>query len=199
VATYRGIAAASEALRSLLESACPRGQFPDARFVLFQASDFQNQLDEGVSIWLYRVAVNAARRNLPPTIMADGRRLRPPLPVDLFYLVSAWGRSIARQHELLGWCMRTLEDVTVLPAGVLNGPGPEEDTFRPFEGLELVCESLPLAELHNLWDIIRPNVPVSAPYVARFVALESIVPLPDAAPPAQTREFGFSKWPATRP
>jgi hypothetical protein len=197
VATYRAIAATSEALRSVLESACPRADFPDARFELFQASDFQQQLDEGVSIWLYRVAVNAARRNLPPTITPEGRRVRPPLPIDLFYLISAWGRSIARQHELLAWCMRALEDVSVLPSGVLNGPGPDDDTFRAYEGLELVCESLPLAELHNLWDIIRPNIPVSATYVARFVALESTIPLPEAGPPTQTREFGFSTWSPT--
>ena len=90
MATYRAIAATSETLRTLLEQACPRDEFPDARFELFQASDFQRQMDEGVSLFLYRVAVNTARRNMPPTIRADGRRLRPPLPVDLYYLCSAW-------------------------------------------------------------------------------------------------------------
>jgi hypothetical protein len=193
VATHRAIAATSEALRTLLEQARPHGEFPGARVELYQASDFQRRMDEGISLFLYRVAVNTARRTLPPTVRADGRRLRPPLPVDLFYLCSAWGQSVSQQHALLGWCMRALEDASVLPAGLLNGPGPYEDTFRPQEAVELVCEPLPLQELNNIWEILRPNVPVSISYVVRGVALESTVPLPEAGPPVQTRHVEFTR------
>ena len=195
MATYRAIAATSETIRTLLDDACPRGEFPDVRFELFQATDFQKQLDEGISIFLYRIAINLSRRNLPPTVTPDGRKLRPPLPVDLFYLISAWGRSVSRQHGLIGWCMRTLEDVSILPAAVLNGTGPDDDTFRSHEAVELSCEPLSLPDLNNLWEILRPNVPISMTYVARMIAIESTVPMPETYAPAQTRELEFAKWP----
>ena len=190
MATYRAIAATSETLRTLLESACPRDEFPDARFELFQAPDFQQKMDEGISLFLYRVAVNTTRRNLTPTVRLDGRRVRPPLPVDLYYLCSAWGRAVSRQHALLGWCMRTLEDANVLPASVLNSPGPFDDTFRPGEGVELVCEPLALSDLNNLWEVLRPNIPVSVSYVVRAVPLESTLPIAEFGP-VQTRELEF--------
>ena len=192
MATYRAIAATSETLRTLLESACPRDEFPDARFELFQAPDFQQKMDEGISLFLYRVAVNTTRRNLTPTVRLDGRRVRPPLPVDLYYLCSAWGRAVSRQHALLGWCMRTLEDANVLPASVLNSPGPFDDTFRPGEGVELVCEPLALSDLNNLWEVLRPNIPVSVSYVVRAVPLESTLPMAEFGP-VQTRELEFQR------
>ena len=193
MATHRAIAATSETLRTLLETACPRDEFPDARFELFQASDFQRQLDEGISLFLYRVAVNTTRRNLPPSTRSDGRRLRPPLPVDLFYLCSAWGRSVSRQHALLGWCMRTLEDASVLPSGTLNSTGPFDDTFRSSEAVEIVCDPLSLSDLNTLWEVLRPNVPVSVGYVVRALPIESTVPLPELGPPVQTRDLGFGQ------
>jgi uncharacterized protein DUF4255 len=193
VATYRAIAATSETLRTLLESACPRDEFPDARFELFQAADFpQKKLAEGISLFLYRVAVNTTRRNLTPTVRLDGRRVKPPIPVDLYYLCSAWGKAVSRQHALLGWCMRTLEDANVLPASVLNNPGPFDDTFRPNEGVELVCEPLSLADLNNLWEVLRPDIPVSVGYVVRAVPLESTLPLAEYDP-VQTRELRFEQ------
>ena len=193
MATHRAIVATSETLRSMLEQACPRDEFPDARFELFQASDFQRKLDEGISLFLYRVAVSTARRNNPPRTSPDGRRLRPPLPVDLFYLCSAWGKSVARQHALLGWAMRALEDGNVLPSGVLNAAGAHDDTFRPGESVEVVHEPLSLQDLNALWEVLRPEIPVSAGYVVRGVPIESTIPLPDAGPPVQTRSLEFGR------
>lgn len=188
MATYHAIAGVSEALCRCLETACPRGEFPDARFELYQASDFQKPMSDGVSIYLYRIAINTARRTLPPYVAPDGRRYRAPLPVDLFYAVGVWGRSVVQQQRLLGWCMRTLEDLPILPPGLLNDRQPEPDTFRPSETVEIICEPLVLADLHTIWDLIKPNVPLMATYVARMIPIHSDVALVDAGR-VQTREF----------
>ena len=64
MATYHAVAAVGEAIRRLLEDACPRGEFPAAQFALIQAGDLQTApMKEGVSLFLYRVAVNGAGRN----------------------------------------------------------------------------------------------------------------------------------------
>jgi hypothetical protein len=188
MATYRAIAGVSEAVRRCLETACPRDEFPDARFELYQPADFQKPMSEGVSIYLYRIGVNTARRTLPPHVAPDGRRYRGPLPVDLFYAIGVWGRSVIRQQRLLGWCMRTLEDLPILPSGVLNDRLPEADTFRPSETVEIVCEPLTLADLATIWDLLKPNVPLFATYVVRMIPIHSEVPLVDGAR-VQTREF----------
>jgi hypothetical protein len=188
VATYHAIAGVSEGLRRFLETSCARDEFRDARFELYQVSDFQKPMTEGVSVYLYRVAVNTARRNMPPSVGADGRRYRAPLPLDLFYALGVWGRSVAQQQRLLGWCMRALEDAPILPAGFLNAHLPERETFRPAETVEIVCEPLTIADLGTLWDLLKPNVPSLVTYVARMIPIQSLIPIDDASL-AQTREF----------
>ena len=194
MATYRAIAGVSEAIRRRLETACPRDEFADARFELYQASDFQKPMSEGVCIYLYRIAVSTARRTLPPYTAPDGQRYRAPLPVDLFYALGVWGRSVVQQQRLLGWCMRTLEDLPILPSGLLNEHLPEPDTFRRSETVEIICEPIALADLGTIWDLIKPHVPLFITYVARMIPIDSAVPIVDAAR-VQTREFAGQSQP----
>ena len=81
--TFQAIAATGQAMLGLLSDAVPRDQFPNAQFELYQMSNFQQPMEEGISLFLYRIAANTSRRNLPPTVGPDGRRFRPPIPVDL--------------------------------------------------------------------------------------------------------------------
>ena len=83
MATYAAIAATSEAIIGLLRRARPKDEFTKAEFVVYQGDNFESPMNEGISLYLYRVTISAARRNLPPTVTTDGRRLRPPLPLDL--------------------------------------------------------------------------------------------------------------------
>ena len=75
--------------------------------------------------WCRRLNLRAPRRvqyvaaNLPPRTALDGTRYRPPTPVDLHFLVTAW-EGLQEQFSMLGWIIRTLEDTPVLPAGLLN-------------------------------------------------------------------------------
>lgn len=191
MATYRAIAATSQAILGLLESACPKPEFDGARFELYQVNNFQNPMDEGISLYLYRVATSS-RRNLPPRLGPNGQHYRPPLALDLYYLLTTWGKTAAKQQRLLGWCLRELEDTAILPAGLLNHYGPEPETFRPNESVELIFEPLSLQDMANLWEPLKPHLQVSATYVARMLALESSVEVSDART-VQTREFDFVK------
>jgi hypothetical protein len=179
----------SRAILKLLEDGCPRDEFPNAQFDLQQAIDFQKSPPpEGATLLLYRVAPTAARRNLPPRAEADGRRFRPSLPLDLYYALCVWGRSPDVQQRLLGFCARALDDLPILPAGLLNHSAPEPSTFRPQETVQITAEALSLQDLHQLLDLLRPSIPLALTYVARMVALDSDVPIEDAAL-AQTRVF----------
>jgi hypothetical protein len=188
MARYQAIAATGQAILGLLADACPKPEFDGARFELFQPKDFGSAIDEGVTLYLYRIAINGSRRNLPPTVGPDGKRYRPPIPLDFHYLLTAWAKTAARQQRLLGWAIRALQDVPVLPASFLATYAPEPDVFRPGEAVELIFDSLTLQDMNNLWSAAKITPPpLSVAYLARMIAIESEVELPDEGPPVQTR------------
>jgi hypothetical protein len=188
--TFHAIAATGQAMLGLLEDACPRDLFPTAQFALFQLSNFSTpQIDEGVSLYLYRIAPNTSRRNLPPTTGPDGTRFRPPIPLDLYYVASAWAPTAVKQQHLLAWTIRMFEDVPILPTGLLNNYGKVPDIFRPGETIELTLDSLTLQDWNNIWTTTKTTPPLSVGYIARMLHLESSMPMTEH-PPVQTREFG---------
>jgi hypothetical protein len=187
MANYRAIAATSTALRGLIRDRYPRDEFgPGLEVLLYQTRDFESPMQDGFSVYLYRVAVNGSVRNLTLRRTPDGRRLRPSLPLDLHYMITPWAQDIERQHRMLGWVMRMMEDTGVMSAGHLNHYLPEADTFAPNEGLEMVCDPLTLSDYLTLWDRLRPRLPASATYTLRMVLIDSEVPLADG-PPVETR------------
>ena len=187
MANYRAIAAVSTVLKGLIRDRYPRDEFGAGLEIdLYQTRNFETPMMDGFSIYLYRVAVNGSVRNLTLRRSSDGRRYRPSLPLDLYYMISPWAQDVERQHRMLGWVMRLMEDQSVLSAGHLNHYMPETDTFMPNEGVEVICEPLALTDYLTLWDRLRPRLPPSATYALRMVLIDSDVHVPDGAP-VQTR------------
>ena len=190
--TFQAIAATGQAMLGLLSDAVPRDQFPNAQFELYQMSNFQQPMEEGISLFLYRIAANTSRRNLPPTTGPDGRRFRPPIPVDLYYIATAWAPTAVRQQRLLGWAIRMFEDVPILPTGLLNNYGPEPEIFQPGETVEVILDALNLQDLNNFWGVSKASLQLSVGYIARMLHIESSM-LMSELPEVQTREFGLGK------
>ena len=190
--TFQAIAATGQAMLGLLSDAVPRDLFPNAQFELYQMSNFQQPMEEGISLFLYRIAANTSRRNLPPTTGPDGRRFRPPIPVDLYYIATAWAPTAVRQQRLLGWAIRTFEDVPILPTGLLNNYGPEPEIFQPGETVEVILDQLNLQDLNNFWGVSKSSMQLSVGYVARMLHIQSSMPITEYAE-VQTREFGVGK------
>ena len=189
VANFRAIAAISTALAGLIRDHYPRAEFGAGLDIeLYQTRDFEDPMQNGFSVYLYRVAINGAMRNLTLRRTTDGRRFRPSLPLDLHYMITPWAQDIERQHRMLGWVMRMLEDTSILSAGHLNHYLAETDTFAVHEGVEIICDPLSLNDYLTLWDRLRPRLPASATYALRMVLIDSDVHVPDAAA-VQTRRF----------
>ena len=196
MASFYAIAVTANAVRGLLANACPRDQFPTADFKVYQPVNFLNTplFDVGISVYLYRVAFNTARRSLPPRTTLDGRKFRPPTPVDINFLVTAWAKNPDTQQELLGWAIRTLQDTPVLPAGLLNRfAGNHGEVFHDQESVELVGEILSLQDLVNIWEIAKHNQQPSVSYVARMISIDSEIELTEAGP-VQTRAFDLAAY-----
>jgi hypothetical protein len=187
MATYPAIAATSEAILGVLRNAAIGGEFAGTSFEHYQAANLQSPMNEGVSLYLYRVTVSA-NRNLPARAGRDGRRYGPPLPLDLHYLVIPWAGDAVKQQRLLGFAVRVLEDTPILPSGVLNQHGPEPDVFRPEETVELVYELVSTQDVSEVWQVAQSKEQPAATYVARMVEIESQRAV-ETGEPVQTREL----------
>jgi hypothetical protein len=196
VATHQAIAATGQAILGLLADSCPKPEFDGARFELYQPSNFQKPMPEGISLFLYRVAVNLAQRNQATRPRADGWRPRRPLPLDLYYLMTPWSPTAERQQRLLGWAMRTLEDHPILPSGHLNHYAPEANVFQPAETVELFYEPISLQDMVTIWDVFKPNQQLSITYVVRMVSIESTQGTREGEP-VQTRVIEVGPWAAS--
>jgi hypothetical protein len=199
MASFHAIAVTGNSIRNLLADACPRDIFPGAQFRLCQAAALTSApfTDLGISVYLYRVTYNTTRRNLPVRKQLNGERFKPSVPLDLHFLVTAWARTAEQQWALLAWAIRAVEDTPVLPAGLLNqnagsdAQGVPQNVFGEDESVELVGETLSLADMVSIWEIAKPNQQPSVSIVARSVLIDSLVEMPEAGP-VQTRGLEFA-------
>jgi len=190
VADFRAVLAVSEAMRGVLRSAYRREDFDDTQleFEINTPQQFKSrQIQNGITIFLYRIYINGSNRIPAGRIGADGRRQRPLLPLELHYLVTTWAQEHTLQHSLATWAMRTLEDNALLTAGVLNAGG--TTVFRPEEAVELCLAEMRTEDLFRIWDVLAATpYQLSIPYLARVIPVESLVRMPPAeGPPIQDR------------
>jgi hypothetical protein len=174
MASVRAVAAVSDAIVQLLQSRYSPEDLDMAslEFKVYLASDFANPMDAGVSVFLYRVYVNHTNRSPSGRVDALGRPQLPLLPLDLYFLLTAWAKDASLQHTIAGWMMRVLEDTPSLPAGLLNHRG--VDIFQPDESVQLSVAELETETLFRIWEVIVNNAyQISVPYVVRNVKIES--------------------------
>jgi hypothetical protein len=189
LATYHAIAAVGQAVVGLLAETCPRPEFPGARFEVYQAANFRQPMEEGVALYVHRVGANPTRRNPPPRKTVDGRVFKQSLPLDVHFLVIPWSKSAARQHMMLGWLMRVLEDNASLGGGFINRFSAVSNTFQDSDSVEIVMDPISMQDMLAVWEVAKPNIQISASYVARFLPIDSEVLLPDPGPLVQSRTF----------
>jgi hypothetical protein len=186
------LAAVGKAILTLLASACPRSDFANAEFELYQAKNFTKPMEEGIALYLHRITPANNIRNLPPRVAPDGTRFRPSLPVDLHYLLIPYAPDAFKQQRLLGWAMRAMEDLTVLNSGLLNQPGPEPDLFADAEAVDVIMETLAIQDIGSVWEAAKPNIQPAVPYIVRMLLLDSAIEMTEG-PPVQTRVFGMGE------
>lgn len=184
MASFLAVQAVSDALVLLLRSSYDRDDFDgvDLRFEVYAATDFEDPMAAGVSVYLYRARPNGSWRLPRGRLDAEGRRQRRQLPIDLCYLLSVWGRDASVQHRLLGWLLRTLEDTPILPHSLLESASP--GTFHPGEAVEFILNNdLSNEDLFRLWETATTErYRLSVPYIARPVLLESRLSDVEGAP-----------------
>lgn len=193
MATYQAITAVCQATIYLLQSnyeANMTGEFTsELEFSVYVPDNFASPMDAGVSLFLYRIIPNNAHRTPAGRIGPNGQRYQPQLPLDLHFLLTAWGRSASLQQSIAGWMMRVIEDTPIIPVGLLNRVMP--GVFNSSETVELTLGDLSTDDLFHLWEILpQQRYQLSIPYIARNVRIES-TELPGAGEPVQERTFDY--------
>jgi hypothetical protein len=145
-----------------------------------------------ISLFLYQVSGNSELRNLPaPPPLSDGRQRRQPLPLELNYLVTAWGvrssndvagDAVAAQEEarLMGLVLQAFYDNAELGRSKL-AEAAGTPVWAPEDGLQIVMQTLPIDAHYRIWDAAELGYRLSLVYRVRVASLEA-TPEP-AGPP----------------
>jgi Pvc16 N-terminal domain len=163
-----------------------------------RGSNTNNQLN----LFLYMVVRNAAwvTADMPRQVL-PGEIGYPPLPLNLYYLMTAFGRDDDTTqpfgHELLGKAMSILHDHAVLrPADISAatlGLLPASDLAQQLERLRITFHPLSLDELAKLWTGFSMQYRLSAAYEVSVTLISSTLstrtPLPTLTRGPQDQGF----------
>jgi len=140
------------------------------------------KFDNVVNLLLYRTEQNAAWRNRP--LPTQPETSTPPLPLDLEYLVTAYGEDEREEvgQYILGQAMRFLHDYPFIPRQRFQLALPEANVHQQIERVKVTERPLSTDELSKLWTVFQTQYRISAAYVATVVLIDSRAPSRSALP-----------------
>jgi hypothetical protein len=181
----QAVAAVTATLQAILLNETPLGS-PDLSDLSVsilpldkaRGANTNNQLN----LFLYLVTRNPAWSNAPmPGQVQNGEVGFPPLPLSLYYLMTAFGRDddVVQPfgHELLGRAMSVLHDHMILsPADIASATQtllPGSDLASQVEHIRLTFHPLSIDELSKLWTGFSMQYRLSAAYEVGVALIES--------------------------
>lgn len=193
MADFRAINAVGDVVLTLLGSNYSPNDFnmTELEFSVYLASNFKKGMNAGVSLFMYRVLINGTHRTPFARPLPDGQRHQTMLPLDLHFILTAWGKKASLSNTITGWMMRVMEDNPVIPSSFLQNVAP--GVFRDNETIEISPADLSTEDMLRLWEAIgHNNYHLSIPYVARNIRIESMRIL-SSGKEVQEREFCFEE------
>jgi hypothetical protein len=184
------IAATTATLRNILLT-----QVPDLDADLSDLEVTTQPLDlarKGISkaqlnLFLYQTVMNGAWRNLDmPRQVRPGETAAPPLPLNLHYLITAYGRgesdNDAVSHRVLGGAMSVLHDHPVLSRQEIASALVGNDLAEQFEILKVTPLPMGVDEISKLWMVFQTQYRISAAYEVTVLLIDSRTPVKAALP-----------------
>lgn len=148
-------------------------------------TDVVNQLN----LFLYQAIPSAAWRNMDmPRQVRPGETALPPLGLNLYYLLTAYGadNNDVLAHRLLGQSMSFLHDHPVLGAleirELTQDELPNSDLHTQIERVRITLQTLNSEELFKMWTGFQSNYRISIAYEVSVVLIESLRPTRTALP-----------------
>ncbi|KAA3662471.1 MAG: DUF4255 domain-containing protein [Chloroflexi bacterium] len=149
-----------------------------------------------INLYLYHMTINSSWRNMDtPWKVKPGELGRPPLPLNLYYLLTAYSTEEAGEvltgdlrgtHRLLGMAMSILHDFPILTAEDINKELDEADSnayrFVAPEKVRLTVHPLTLDDLSKIWTGFQASYRLAVAYEVSVVLIESQHPNAAALP-----------------
>lgn len=136
-----------------------------------------------ISVFLYHISGNAEMRNQLMRTRPDGTLQRQPLPLELSYLVTAWGvraedvasDSLAAQEEarMLGAVLQACYENAELGRADLVDSA-VQPVWADNDSLQITMESLPVETHYRIWDAAELGYRLSLVYRVRVAGLEPL-------------------------
>jgi hypothetical protein len=139
------------------------------RISLESPADLENNNSVRLSAYLYRILENPYTKNRFPIEGTGGKQRKPPLGLDLYYLVTPLVGTPREQQIVLGKTMQILYDRAILEASDLGG-GPGASG----EEIHLVLNPVSLEELTRVWQALEIPYRLSVCYVVRVAIVDSL-------------------------
>jgi hypothetical protein len=149
--------------------------------------DNPQQGKTSLTLLLYRIDVNRALRATMG--MLSDRQGETALPLDLFYLLTAWAPNPTEEHLIIGRAMQALEAGSPLsgPAVLTRIGGMTRDVA--LGDLALVIDELSNEALMRIFDSLKVEYRLSIPYIARVVSI--IARVCEPGPPVLDEQIRF--------
>ena len=176
MSTARAIEAVTLTLRKLIEDAV-LADLPGTSVTTRPPDRARENINgDQVNLFLYQTALNAAFRNMDmPLQTKPGETGQPPLPLNLYYLVTAYSQADndAVSHRLLGRAMGVLHDHPLLNAAEIEAALAESELQHQLERVRITHQPMAVEEMSKLWMIFQTNYRISAAYEVAVVLIES--------------------------
>lgn len=138
------------------------------RISLDSPANLANDNAVRLSVYLYRVTEDPYMKNQFP-VSGTGTRLRkPPLTLDLFYLITPMLGPPREQQIVLGKVMQVLYDRALLEGSDLVG-----SLATPPEALRVILNPVDLADWSLVWYALGQSFRLSVCYQVRVTLLDS--------------------------
>src|SRR5262249_17659024 len=147
-----------------------------------------NTTGDQINLFLYQVLPDAAWRNQDiPSRVHPGATAPPPLPLTLYYLITAFGAdndNDIKSHALLGKAMSVFHDYPVIGADKIkkNIDSETANLEQQAERIRITLQPLTFEEISKLWTTFQTHYRTSAAYQVSVVLIESMratrAPLP---------------------
>ena len=120
---------------------------------------------QGLSVWLYQVDRDEFLLNRPPERVAPDLFRRPPVPLDLHYLVTPMIDDPINEQLMLGKVVQVMNDQAIFPAD----PADPELT----DEIRATLENPGVDALSRIWTALDQPHRLSVSYLLQIVTIDS--------------------------
>lgn len=121
-----------------------------------------------LSIYLYRITEDPQRKNQFPVQGAGGKVRKPPMALDLNYLITPLLKDPRDQQIVLGKIIQVLYD-----RPTLEGPDLVDSLGVSGEPIRVLFNPVSLEEISRVWQALETSYRLSVCYTVRVVMLDS--------------------------